>query len=433
MVLFKRNVLFTAATSNFLSDLLAQQTGRFDNQHDDQYREHDGVRQLGRDVRLGKYLNDTQQDAADHGAGNGTNPAEHRRGERFDPGHSAGGGHQGGIRRTQKHAGNGRQTRANGEGQGNGPIDIDAHQLRCPFVLRTSPHGLAHFGLASEPNQGDHNDHTGENGHQRHVGNGQLPVKQGEVPVGHHRGKHLGPTLNYVDMFPWEDGTDFPANFDWKSPSKQPFFTKGEMVPTRDPRLYENVACPGDTYCNGTTAPVYINHADYKDGSGFLIMKYILQENNDREGPVQWSHTRLAEIMLGYAEVLNEVNGRPTDEAYKMVNDVRKRVGLPELSKTMNHDQFLEAVLRERALELGFEEVRWFDLVRRDRQSDFKKKLYGLRSRGNDLNNPTEFTFEKIELGDHYWATNWDTKWYLAPIPQEEINKQYGMTQNPGW
>ena len=244
---------------------------------------------------------------------------------------------------------------------------------------------------------------------------------------------YSGPTLNYVDMFPWEDGTDFPANFDWKSPSKQPFFTKGEMVPTRDPRLYENVACPGDTYCNGTTAPVYINHADYKDGSGFLIMKYILQENNDREGPVQWSHTRLAEIMLGYAEVLNEVNGRPTDEAYKMVNDVRKRVGLPELSKAMNHDQFLEAVLRERALELGFEEVRWFDLVRRDRQSDFKKKLYGLRSRGNDLNNPTEFTFEKIELGDHYWATNWDTKWYLAPIPQEEINKQYGMTQNPGW
>ena len=143
---------------------------------------------------------------------------------------------------------------------------------------------------------------------------------------------YSGPTLNYVDMFPWEDGTDFPANFDWKSPSKQPFFTKGEMVPTRDPRLYENVACPGDTYCNGTTAPVYINHADYKDGSGFLIMKYILQENNDREGPVQWSHTRLAEIMLGYAEVLNEVNGRPTDEAYKMVNDVRKRVGLPELS-----------------------------------------------------------------------------------------------------
>lgn len=32
----------------------------------------------------------------------------------------------------------------------------------------------------------------------------------------------------------------------------------------------------------------------------------------------------LPEIMLGYAEVLNEVNKRPNDEAYKLVNDVRR-------------------------------------------------------------------------------------------------------------
>ena len=82
---------------------------------------------------------------------------------------------------------------------------------------------------------------------------------------------------------------------------------------------------------------------------------------------------------------------------------------------------------------MGFEEVRWFDLVRRNRQSDFKKKLYGLKSRGNDLNHPTAFTFEKVALPDRYWVANWDTKWYLAPIPQDEINKKYGMTQNPGW
>lgn len=245
---------------------------------------------------------------------------------------------------------------------------------------------------------------------------------------------YSGPTLNYVDMFPWEDGTDFPANFNWEAPSKQPFFTEGDMVPTRDPRLYENVACPGDTYCNGTTAPVYTNHADYKNGSGFLIMKYILQENSDRSGrPVQWSHTRLAEMMLGYAEVLNEVNGRPTDEAYQLVNEVRARVGLSEIAENMTKDQFTEAVLRERALELGFEEVRWFDLVRRNRVDDFTKQLYGLRSKGNDLNYPTKFTFEKIEISDRYWATNWSTKWYMAPISQTEINKNYGMTQNPGW
>lgn len=245
------------------------------------------------------------------------------------------------------------------------------------------------------------------------------------------------PTLNYVDMFPWEDGTDFPDNFDWKKPSRQPFFVyeDGTMVPTRDPRLYENVACPGDIYVNGTSAPVYTNHPNFRgEIHGFLIMKYILQETSDRTGrPVQWSYLRLAEVMLDYAEAINEAGGRPTSEAYEMVNGVRERVGLGPIRPDMTQSQFREAVLREKALELGFENVRWFDLVRHNRQSDFTKTLYGLSSKGNDLNNPTAFTFEKIVLSGRYWQSNWDTKWYMAPIPQNEINKNYGMTQNPGW
>ena len=247
---------------------------------------------------------------------------------------------------------------------------------------------------------------------------------------------YSGPTLNYVDMFPWEDGSDFPSDFDWKHPSKQPFFRYegGNMIPTRDPRLYENVACPGDIYCDGTAAPVYSNHPNFKDGSGFLVMKFILQETKDRNNrPVQWPYLRLAEIMLDYAEVINETDGRPDDTAYKMVNDVRSRVGLGALPAGLGKDAFREAVLREKALELGYEEVRWFDLVRHNREADFTKTLYGLRSKGNDLNNPTEFTFEKITLSERYWQSKWDTKWYLAPIPQNEINKDYGMTQNPGW
>lgn len=254
---------------------------------------------------------------------------------------------------------------------------------------------------------------------------------------------YYGPTLNYVDMFPWADGSDFienpddPSGFDWSNPPTQPFFevdAEGELVPTRDPRLYENVACPGDMYYGGTAAPVHINHPNYHLGTGFMVMKYILQQADDRSTPEQWSNTRLAEIMLGYAEALNEVNPEPTEEAYNMVNQVRARVGLSELPEGLSHDNFLKAVLRERALELGFEEVRWYDLVRRNLVEDFTKKLYGLTSTGlDDLYNPTQFSFEVTELGERYWSTTWDSKWYLAPIPQTEINKGYGMTQNPGW
>lgn len=249
---------------------------------------------------------------------------------------------------------------------------------------------------------------------------------------------YTGPTLNYVEMFPWEDGTDFPNDFDWKNPSREPFFDYSEengMVPTRDPRLYENVACPGDVWLNGTAAPVYTNHAEYRTITGFLMMKFILQEAGDRANrPVQWPYLRLPEIMLGYAEVLNELNAGPVQLAYDQVNAVRKRVGLGSLPSNLDQKKFREALLKERALELGFEEVHWFDLVRHNQHEAFTKQLYGLKSKGNDLNNPTAFTFEKVKLDvTRFWVGNWDTKWYLAPIPQNEINKNYGMTQNPGW
>ena len=45
-----------------------------------------------------------------------------------------------------------------------------------------------------------------------------------------------------MNMFPWKDGSDFPADFDWKHPSQQPFYTK-DGEPTRDPsfmKLYHS-------------------------------------------------------------------------------------------------------------------------------------------------------------------------------------------------
>ena len=99
----------------------------------------------------------------------------------------------------------------------------------------------------------------------------------------------------------------------------------------------------------------------------------------------------------------------------------------------MSQIEFREAVLAERALEFGFEEVRWFDLIRWGRTNDFRKTLYGLSSRADNQNAPTGFTFSTYEISDRYWVRNWDTKWYLSPIPQPEINKKYGMNQNPGW
>lgn len=267
-----------------------------------------------------------------------------------------------------------------------------------------------------------------------------ISTRKGSAPTLHtemisNYSLYWGPTLNYVNMFPWADGSDFSEDFDWVHPSKQPFFDG--KTPTRDPRLYETVAVPGDIYKSGTVVTTYSNYPNYnRTGTGFMMMKFVLQQAADRNTRPHWPYLRLPEIYLSYAEILNQVNGGPNATAYEYVNKVRSRVGLSNLPQGMNQEKFREAVLRERALEFGYEEVRWFDLVRYGRESDFKKKLYGLESVGNNDLNPTAYTFKQKDLvGIHnrYWTTSWDTKWYLAPIPLDEINKNYGMTQNPGW
>lgn len=248
---------------------------------------------------------------------------------------------------------------------------------------------------------------------------------------------YWGPTLNYVDMFPWANGEDFDSNnFNWTHPDRQPFFdANGE--PTRDPRLYETCAVPGDIYHNGELAPLWPEAPRFQgNGTGFRMMKFVLQQNDDRQSHrPQWPYIRLAEVYLMYAEILNHLEG-PTTLAHAYVNKVRNRVGLSDLQQINDKASFLEAILKERALEFGYEEVRWFDLIRYMRQQDFQKDLYGLQSEGDNPVRPTSYTFKKIKLGgvhERYWTSRWDSKWFLAPIPAEEINKGYGMTQNPGW
>jgi hypothetical protein len=113
---------------------------------------------------------------------------------------------------------------------------------------------------------------------------------------------------------------------------------------------------------------------------------------------------RFAEILLIYAEAVNEGNG-PTADALAAVNRVRKRAGLDALAG-LSKDQFREAIYKERRLELMFEFQRWFDLVRT------KRMITALHAAGK---------------------TNAAEKHYLHPIPQREMDLNPKLVQNPGW
>jgi len=87
---------------------------------------------------------------------------------------------------------------------------------------------------------------------------------------------------------------------------------------------------------------------------------------------LKWQLLRYSDVLLMFAEAENEING-PTAAAYNAINMVRRRgYGRPvttanatvDLAAGLSKDGFFKALVRERALELGGEGVRKYDLVR---------------------------------------------------------------------
>lgn len=81
-------------------------------------------------------------------------------------------------------------------------------------------------------------------------------------------------------------------------------------------------------------------------------------------GEHDWIELRLADMILLYAEALNE-NGASADAALGVLDDIRTRAGLTSLVGTASTQaEVRKAILDERRLEMAFEGQRWFDLVR---------------------------------------------------------------------
>jgi starch-binding outer membrane protein, SusD/RagB family len=239
------------------------------------------------------------------------------------------------------------------------------------------------------------------------------------------------PTQNYVDMFPMANGlpiTDPGSGYDPENPYLN-----------RDPRLYESVLTNGDSY-KGRTAELYIGGRERPSAgggtarSGYTIRKFLLDldQATSFQAIVHNPYLRLAEVYLIYAEAINEFNGGPTPEAYRCVNIVRNRVGLGDLPAGLSQVEFRESILVERALEFYIEEKRWFDLVRWKREEDLRKPLHGMDIRRSSTQ-PYTYTYTLTNMPPRYWQDNWDPKWYLSAFPVNEINKGYGLVQNPGW
>jgi hypothetical protein len=117
---------------------------------------------------------------------------------------------------------------------------------------------------------------------------------------------------------------------------------------------------------------------------------------------------RYADVLLLKAEIENELNG-PTNTAYDAINQVRNRSGLDNLTTGLGQEDFREAVLAERAIELAGEGHRKDDLIR---QGVFV----------STLNQYAADQGYSVTITDDY---------KLMPIPRTELDLNPNMEENP--
>jgi len=141
---------------------------------------------------------------------------------------------------------------------------------------------------------------------------------------------------------------------------------------------------------------------------------------NQAQSGLNFPVLRYADILLLYAETLNEINGGPSAEAYKAINLVRSRAyGVytsdgnysdisHDLAPGLNQSDFRDAVFLERRKEFVQEANRWFDLARNGQLVQSLKLIPAKANNVSERNN-------------------------LYPVPQVEIDLNSLLTQNPGW
>lgn len=164
---------------------------------------------------------------------------------------------------------------------------------------------------------------------------------------------------------------------------------------------------------------------DYTNDRGQVVdrryvTKYLSPVTLKGDGDKDWPILRYADVLLLYAEVLNETEGPAAALPY--INATRERAGLTDLTaaQVANKHQMRMAIERERRLELAYENQRWFDLIRTNRVIEVMTEHWATENYYSSITAETG----PIVLNESL---------ILLPIPQKEIDIQQGITQNIGY
>ncbi|MCI5664821.1 MAG: RagB/SusD family nutrient uptake outer membrane protein [Mediterranea sp.] len=265
-----------------------------------------------------------------------------------------------------------------------------------------------------------------------------------DTPVGEGGNGGLCPSQNLIDMYDMIDGSSPFQQYDETGApvynGLQPAinmasgYSEASMWANRDGRLAASVLYHGVTWGNGVINVVKgqrdnpIGNANATP-TGYYVRKYIpetiLSNNHSGNSYRLWCFIRYAEILLNYAEAVNEVQG-PCTEVYNLLDQIRHRAGITgsvaDRTDLNSKEKMRNFIHKERTVELAFEEHRAWDVRRWNvAEKALGRDIIGIEVSANG--NITRKVAQKRVFSD---------KMYLYPIPEGEYWKT-GIENNPGW
>ncbi|HTE24634.1 RagB/SusD family nutrient uptake outer membrane protein [Flavitalea sp.] len=182
----------------------------------------------------------------------------------------------------------------------------------------------------------------------------------------------------------------------------------------KDKRYWGVIIGPGEAHQEMTGFVMPLTFPNSYTKTGYIVTKYWQEASLVGSG-INAPILRYAEVLLNYAEALNEMNR--SSDAMKQVNLLRKRAGLEDLSLALAKDKVLDAIFYERRMEFVWEPAGAFsDLNHRGRFMDFIKA--------------NRVDYDKIQVDTKPWLKQQPI---LIPIPQGAWDVNKSLVQNPGY
>ena len=259
------------------------------------------------------------------------------------------------------------------------------------------------------------------------------------------------PTQNIVDAFPMRNGKAITDPTSGYNPAK-PYIN-------RDPRFNYTIIFNGAKYQSNANTQDFVwtftgtgqtGDAWASGGNtGYFCRKMCDSTITSSVGPNpsrNWPLMRYAEILLNYAEAINETG--QTELAYPKLKELRARAGIVPgaddsygMKPNMTQTEMRDFIQNERRIELAFEDQRWHDIRRwkiamtlyNGTSNGYNKVMHPIRvGTAGSLSTGAGLTFTyQIEntIRQHVFRP----EMYLLPIMDDEIRKMPAMIQNPGW